>query len=259
MSTLDFKQTIAFVNLANTLDYQYAAKKSGMTVDELVRTIKSLEEELNIKLIRPEGGVVELTEIGAKSLPLITEIAQKHAKLLSVVADYRKKEAEEAVKVAVVPGFANYQAAPVVKKLAQQHKMNIVEDIDPMAQLQQGGSELAFISYAGKLPDDFEVLSVGTDNLVAYIPARNPLSKQKELTLTDLKAEKFLTLNHQNPFAVFVQQVCAAAGFDPYSVFEGEKGRTLVNMVALGMGITLLMEQSISATRACTHTHSVLT
>ena len=147
---MDFKQTIAFVNLANTLDYQYAAKKSGMTVDELVRTIKSLEEELSIKLIRPEGGVVELTEIGAKSLPLITEIAQKHAKLLSVVTDYRKKEAEEAVKVAVVPGFANYQAAPVVKKLAQQHKMNIVEDIDPMAQLQQGESELAFISYAGK-------------------------------------------------------------------------------------------------------------
>ena len=29
-------------------------------------------------------------------------------------------------------------------------------------------------------------------------------------------------------------------------IFEGEKGRTLVNMVALGMGITLLMEQSIS-------------
>lgn len=246
MSTLDFKQTIAFVNLANTLDYQYAAKKSGITVDELVRTIKALEEELNIKLIRPEGGVVELTEIGAKVLPLITEIAQKHAKLLSVVTDYRKKEAEEAIKVIVVPGFANYQAAPVVKKLAQQHKMNIVEDVDPMAQLQQGESELAFISYAGKLPDDFEVLSVGTDDLVAYIPARNPLSKQKELTLTDLKAEKFLTLNHQNPFAVFVQQVCAAAGFELYSVFEGEKGRTLVNMVALGMGITLLMEQSIS-------------
>ena len=124
--------------------------------------------------------------------------------------------------------------------------MNVVEDVDPMAQLQQGESELAFISYAGKLPDDFEVLSVGTDDLVAYIPARNPLSKQKKLTLTDLKAEKFLTLNHQNPFAVFVQQVCAAAGFELYSVFEGEKGRTLVNMVALGMGITLLMEQSIS-------------
>lgn len=124
--------------------------------------------------------------------------------------------------------------------------MNLVEDVDPMAQLQQGESELAFISYAGKLPDDFEVLSVGTDDLVAYIPARNPLSKQKKLTLTDLKAEKFLTLNHQNPFAVFVQQVCAAAGFELYSVFEGEKGRTLVNMVALGMGITLLMEQSIS-------------
>lgn len=235
---MDFKQTIAFVNLANTLDYQYAAKKSGITVDELVRTIKALEEELNVKLIRPEGGVVELTEIGAKLLPLITEIAQKHAKLLSVVTDYRKKEAEEAIKVTVVPGFANYQAAPVVKKLAQQHKMNIVDD--PMAQLQQGESELAFISYAGKLPDDFEVLSVGTDDLVAYIPARNPLSEQKELTLTDLKTEKFLTLNHQNPFAVFVQQVCAAAGFDPYSVFEGEKGRTLVNMVALGDGDNLV-------------------
>ena len=48
---------------------------------------------------------------------MITEIAQKHAKLLSVVTDYRKKEAEEAIKVTVVPGFANYRAAPVVKKI----------------------------------------------------------------------------------------------------------------------------------------------
>ena len=69
-------------------------------------------------------------------------------------------------------GFANYQAAPVVKKLAQQHKMNIVEDVDPMAQLQQG-KRAGICGYAGKLPDDFEVLSVGTDDLVAYIPAWN--------------------------------------------------------------------------------------
>ena len=96
---MDFKQTIAFVNLANTLDYQYAAKKSGITVDELVRTIKALENELNIKLIRPEGGVVELTEIGAKLLPLITEIAQKQAKLLSVVTDYRKRKQKKRSKL----------------------------------------------------------------------------------------------------------------------------------------------------------------
>lgn len=242
---MDFKQAIAFVNLANTLDYQDAATKSDITVDELVRTIKSLEEELNVKLIRPKDDEVELTEIGAEILPLITEIAKKDAKLLSIVTDYRTREAEEAIKMAVVPGFTNYKVASVVKQLSQQHKLNIVEDIDPMARLQQGTSELVFISYADKLPDDLEVLPVGTDDLVAYIPARNPLSKQRELTLTDLKAEKFLTLNRQNPFTVFIHQLCASAGFDLYSVFEGEKGKTLVNMVALGMGVTLLMEQSI--------------
>ena len=109
---MDFKQTIAFVNLANTLDYQYAAKKSGITVDELVRTIKALEEELNIKLIRPKGGVVELTEIGAKVLPLITEIAQKHAKLLSVVTDYRKKGSRRSDQSYCRPRLCQLSSSP---------------------------------------------------------------------------------------------------------------------------------------------------
>ena len=248
VSALDFKQIIAFVNLGNTLDYQLAAKKSALTVDELVKEIKNLEQELVVPLIRANGGAVELTAIGKTILPLAEQTVQGQAQLLTTVADYKKKEAQQAVKLTVLPAFANYAIAPLIEQLSQQHKMTIIEDNNPLTSLQEGQSDIAFISYpdADQLSDDIELITVGTDRLAAYVPARNPISQHSTLSLEDLKTEKFITLNHQTPFAKFVQQFCSAAGFELYSVFEGERGQTLVNMVALGMGVTLLMEQSVS-------------
>ncbi|MBB1070117.1 LysR family transcriptional regulator [Limosilactobacillus sp. RRLNB_1_1] len=246
MSTLDFKQINAFVNLGNTLNYQLTAKKLGLTVDEVKAEIESLEKELAVKLIQSQNDKFELTELGTSILSVASKITENQAKLATLIADYKEKEKQQAIKLAVVPAFDNYDAASAIQGLAEHYKLTITEDDDPVTQLEKGQSDIAFISYADKLPDDFELISVGEDRLVAYVPARNPLSKKTTLALTDLKAEKFLTLNHQKPFAAFVQQVCSDAGLYLYSVFEGERGKTLVNMVALGMGVTLLMEQSIS-------------
>lgn len=243
---MDFKQLNAFVNLGNTLNYQLTAKKLGLTVDEVKAEVESLEKELAVKLIQSQNDKFELTELGTSILPLASKIIESQAKLATLITDYKEKEKQQAVKLAVVPAFDNYEAASAIQGLADRYKLTITEDDDPVTQLEQGQSDIAFISYADKLPDDFELISVGEDRLVAYVPARNPLSKKTTLALTDLKAEKFLTLNHQKPFAAFVQQVCSDAGLYLYSVFEGERGKTLVNMVALGMGVTLLMEQSIS-------------
>nr|WP_233446430.1 LysR family transcriptional regulator [Limosilactobacillus rudii] len=243
---MDFRQIMAFVNLANTLDYQLAAKRLGLSVDELKAEIESLEKELAVKVIQSKNDKFELTELGTSILPLASKIIEDQAKLATLIKDYKEKEKQQAIKLTVVPAFGNYEAASAIQRLAEQYKLTITEDDDPVTRLEQGQSDIAFISYADKLPDDFELISVGKDRLVAYVPVRNPLSKKATLALTDLKAEKFLTLNQQKTFAAFVQQVCSDAGLYLYSVFEGERGKTLVNMVALGMGVTLLMEQSIS-------------
>lgn len=243
---MDFKQVNVFVKLGNILDYQLAAKQSGLTVDEVKAEIKSLEKELAVKLVQSQNGKLGLTDIGNKLLPLAVETVQTQAKMATLVTEYKEKEEQQAIKLTVVPAFENYNVAPVVHALVGNYKLTITENDDPVSQLEEAQSDIAFISDPNKLPDDFEFISVGEDRLAAYIPARNPLSKKATLALTDLKAEKFLTLNHQKKFAKFVQQVCSAAGVVPYSVFEGERGKTLVNMVALGMGVTLLMEQSIN-------------
>lgn len=237
---MNFKQISAFVNLGATLNYQAAIQKSSLT------EVESLEKELAVDLIERDGDTVRLTALGETLLPFAQQIEKGQAAFLRTVADFKQKEAQEAVKFATIPAFENYQAATAVARLTKKYKLTTTETADPYQALHEEKCDIAFFRYSGELADDdIELLPVGVDRLAAYIPARNPVSQNSTLSLVDLKAEKFLTLNHQNPFATFVQQACSAAGFEMYSVFEGEKGKTLVNMVALGMGVTLLMEQAV--------------
>lgn len=243
---MDFKKIVAIVSLADSLDYQQAAAAAGMTVDELTGAVSELEEELALSLIDKRAGSVQLTAAAKTLLPQLKRVNDDWQALQEAASTYRQQEEQQAIKVAVLPAYTNCESVSIVDSLGDKQKYTISEENDPYQTLFAGEDDIAFVRCDNDNVDErVDLLPVGTDKLVAYIPARNPLSQNEELALPDLQAEKFLTLNHQSPLASFIQEVCEDAGLYIYSVFEGERAKTLVNMVALGMGVTILPEKSI--------------
>jgi DNA-binding transcriptional LysR family regulator len=67
------QQVRYFLALANTLNFTRAAEQCNVTQPALTRAIKGLEDELGGELIRREGRLSHLTELGQRMLPLLQQ------------------------------------------------------------------------------------------------------------------------------------------------------------------------------------------
>jgi DNA-binding transcriptional LysR family regulator len=67
------QQVRYFLALTNTLNFTRAAEQCNVTQPALTRAIKGLEDELGGELIRREGRLSHLTELGQRMLPLLQQ------------------------------------------------------------------------------------------------------------------------------------------------------------------------------------------
>jgi DNA-binding transcriptional LysR family regulator len=67
------QQVRYFLALANTLNFTRAAEQCNVTQPALTRAVKALEDELGGELIRREGRLSHLTELGQRMRPLLQQ------------------------------------------------------------------------------------------------------------------------------------------------------------------------------------------
>ncbi len=70
---MEMQQVRYFVALADTLNFTRAAEQCNVTQPVLTRAIKALEDELGGELIRREGRLSHLSELGQRMLPLLRQ------------------------------------------------------------------------------------------------------------------------------------------------------------------------------------------
>jgi DNA-binding transcriptional LysR family regulator len=69
---MEMQQVRYFLAVAKTLNFTRAAEQCNVTQPALTRAIKQLEDELGGDLIRREGRLSHLTDLGQRMLPLLT-------------------------------------------------------------------------------------------------------------------------------------------------------------------------------------------
>jgi DNA-binding transcriptional LysR family regulator len=70
---MEMQQVRYFLAVAKTLNFTRAAEQCNVTQPALTRAIKQLEDELGGELIRREGRLSHLSELGQRMLPLLTQ------------------------------------------------------------------------------------------------------------------------------------------------------------------------------------------
>jgi DNA-binding transcriptional LysR family regulator len=70
---MEMQQVRYFIAVAKTLNFTRAAEQCNVTQPALTRAIKQLEEELGGELIRREGRLSHLTDLGMRMLPPLTQ------------------------------------------------------------------------------------------------------------------------------------------------------------------------------------------
>jgi DNA-binding transcriptional LysR family regulator len=90
---MEMQQVRYFLAVAKTLNFTRAAEQCNVTQPALTRAIKQLEDELGGELIRREGRLSHLTDLGQRMLPLLTQCYESAINAKALAAKVRSGEA----------------------------------------------------------------------------------------------------------------------------------------------------------------------
>ena len=87
------------------------------------------------------------------------------------------------------------------------------------------------------------------DPMYLALPRAHPLAAKRPLRLDELAREAEVQTSGASPCARHVVRCCHAAGFEPRVSFHSDDYQTVQGLVAAGVGVALIPELALSATR----------
>jgi DNA-binding transcriptional LysR family regulator len=238
------RQLRYFVAVAEDLSFVRAASRLHVSQPPLSSQIKSLEEELGVRLLDRDTRSVHLTAAGRVFLDGARRILED-LQLLSRKASRTAAGDIGLLRIGFVASSV-YSVLPGVLSHLSEHLPGV------QFSLQQQGSlamvdwlrreeiDLAFF-HAPPDVEDIQSVAFFREPLCAILPKRHRLAEIEDFNLGMLAGEPFINFARTSAPAIFdtVVGACIQAGFSPDIVHSGDFG-SMVQMVGLGLGVALV-------------------
>ncbi len=223
-----------------------AAEACFVSQPTLSTQIKKLERELGVELIERGSRQVMLTDVGAE----VVERAKRMLAEADGIRDVtmRAQDPESgSLRLGLFPTLAPYLLPHVVGELhAQFPKLELLlveEKTEVLLQrLRDGQLDVALMARPIRHEQLHEEY-LFTEDFVLAVPSRHQLAgSDTEVGLTTLAAEPVLLLEEGHCLRDQALSVCQIAGASERAGFRATSLETLRQMVAAGVGVTLLPE-----------------
>lgn len=249
---MDFRQLRYFVAVAEELNFSRAAERLNISQPPLSIQIKAMEEELGTVLLTRSRHNVALTQAGK----LLLDHARTALHELDRAGDLvRRAGRGEAglIRMGFVGSVPMLDLFSYLLAGFNQRYPNVRIDLHNMsssrqiAALAMGEIDVGFIrpSQQCRPGQALRVHTVWTDRLKVFLPARHNLaSTAGPVAIRELRDQDFIGIDAGSGCGVldFTTAACRAAGFLPRIVQETHDLRTVLWLVAAGLGISLLPE-----------------
>lgn len=240
MNLRDLKYLVA---LADHKHFGRAAAASFVSQPTLSTQIKKLEDELGVSLVERAPRRVMLTPVGR-------DIAERARKVIADVEQMseiaRRSQDPEAgtVRLGLFPTLGPYLLPHVVpglrKRFPRLELLLVEEKTDQiLARLRDGRLDAGLLA----LPvhdDQLHIEPLFDEPFLLAVPQQHPMAAQDSLELHDLDDQHLLLLEEGHCLRDQALDVCRLAGADERDGFRATSLETLRQMVAAGVGITLL-------------------
>lgn len=234
-----------FVALADTRHFGKAAERSFVSQPTLSAQIKKLETYLGVQLIERQPRNVALTETGTKILPLARRILQESDEIVSLARNEHDPLSGK-LKLALIPTIGPYLLPVVARKLRKQLprlKLMLYEhQTQPLLEkLRAGDIDVGILALPVPL-DGLEVRPLYDESFMLAVPNNSPLAKRSNVKVDDLEGETLLLLEDGHCLRDQALDVCSRIDVKESDDYRATSLETLRQMVAAGLGITLLPE-----------------
>jgi LysR family hydrogen peroxide-inducible transcriptional activator len=250
---MDLRQLRYFLAIVDAGNFTRAAQRCGVAQPSLSQQIAKLEEELQQPLFDrlPRGAV--LTEAGHRLAPHARGLVDAAERAAAVV-----RQGDEAVagtlSVGAIPTLAPYLLPTVARRFLKRYpavSLRLHEEVTDrlVEMLAAGALDLALTS----LPVNHPLLHaepLGEEPLLAVLPAGHALARKRRLVWADLAEEPFLVLHEMHCLSGQTMSFCREAGAEPRIVMRGEQLATILDLVSLGLGVSLAPAMAARADRS---------
>jgi len=231
------------VALADLRHFGRAAELCHVSQPTLSTQIRKLEEELGVALVERAPRQVMLTPAGA-------DIVDRARRVLAEVAQMRETARRTtdpeagSVRLGMFPTLGPYLLPHVVPRLRARFprlELLLVEEKTEslLAMLRAGRLDAAVLALP--LHEDWlHCEPLFAEPFMLAVPAGHALAQQGELPLSALAHEHLLLLEDGHCLRDQALEVCSLAGAGEKEGFRATSLETLRQMVAAGVGITLL-------------------
>jgi LysR family hydrogen peroxide-inducible transcriptional activator len=245
MADIKLKDLRYLVAVADTRHFGRAAERSFVSQPTLSAQLKKLEEYLGVQLIERAPKRVALTSAGEEVVERARRILAASEEIVELARGHRDPLAGR-LKIALLPTIGPYLLPSVAAKLRKQlprlELMLYEYQTDPMLEkLHSGEIDVGILA----LP----VLMDGLDSQVLYkepftvaMPSHHKLAGKASIKLEDLDHETLLLLEDGHCLRDQALAICSGGGMHEKQDFRATSLETLRQMVAAGVGITLLPE-----------------
>lgn len=245
MADLKLKDLRYLVAVADTRHFGRAAERSFVSQPTLSAQLKKLEEYLGVQLIERAPKRVALTAAGEEIVERARRMVEASDEIIEIARGHRDPLAGR-LKLALLPTIGPYLLPNVAAKLRKQmprlELMLYEYQTDPMLEKLHSG-EIDVGILALPVPMD------GLDSQVLYrepftvaMPANHKLSSKASIKVEDLSHETLLLLEDGHCLRDQALDVCSSTDVHEKQDFRATSLETLRQMVAAGVGITLLPE-----------------
>ncbi len=238
------------VAVAQELNFRRAAEKTFVSQPALSLAIQKLEEELGVKIFERGKSEISVTQVGAEIVEQAQRAIEEVARIREL-ARQGKDQLASTVRLGIIYSVGPYllpDLVPALKKLAPGITLEIEENITANLEtlLRNGKLDAIVIAlpfgdagiYTRPLYDEpFEVV----------VDKQHHWATRRSIKAQELSLEKVLLLDSGHCFSNQVAEACPELDRKGADIQQGTSFETIRNMVASGLGITVLPASANSA------------
>lgn len=227
-----------------------AAEACLVSQSTLSAAIQELEESLGVLLLERTRRSVTPTPIGLE-LAARARALLKDAEDLVDAALAAQDPMAGPVQLGLIPTIGPFlvpRVMPLLRAAFPRLAIYLREEQTAalLARLEEGQLDAAVIALPVPL-DEVETLEIGRDRFWLVCPPGHRLSRLAAVRPSDMAMEDLLLLEDGHCLRDHALAACALEGARRNIAFQGTSLHTLVQMVANGLGVTLVPEMAIEA------------
>lgn len=223
-----------------------AASDCAVTQPALSMQIQEMERDLGVQLIERKANGLRLTQAG-------TEIARRGRRVLSEVRDItefarrRSGAFSNPIRFGVIPTVAPYLLPALLPVLRARHpdfmlQLRETHTHHLLADLEDGALDVVFLALPAGGHGSLSELPLIRDRFLLAMPPDRKKPGRVRATADLFRDERLLLLEEGHCLREQAMEICR---FHNVEVFGASSLTTIVQMVANGMGFTLLPQISI--------------